>query len=280
MKEKDLKKEFTSVAIANVAINNVAAIPVQRNISVWKQGQQRVDFQSSANTWGELKSEISSKGFDFDNTRVCEGNTQIDLVNNEAVLPSNFQKRGVTTNDLIIIITSEKKIKSGAITTSDIKEMSYKELKSIIKDIYNDKDQAKVAKDIFGNYTRSTTDELKANLIKWIKKNPYSKPVTPVAEKEKPCKKETKVKEEPKITLKKKSKLSEIQSNLNSGDYKKCDSCDNIECDCSQMQTDFEEAINYIVTGVRLLQGITFAKFQNSLPTDEELAELAKKFQR
>ena len=145
------------------SINNIVAVGVQRNISAFQPGVGRRDFQTNATTYGQLKEELQSQGFDLSNTRVTEGNTQLDLVNDDAVLPINIQKRGQITNDLIIVMTPNARPKSGSI---DVQNASYAELKAEVKALYHG-EQSEEARAHFGNYTQMKTDVMRDLLQEW-----------------------------------------------------------------------------------------------------------------
>lgn len=143
----------------NDSILNIVENVIVRNITAWKADMKRVDFQSNAITWGQLKSELEDKGFTFNNTRVSEGYTSIDLVNDDAVLPVNISRKGTVTNDLVIIMSPQQSIKSG--------NMNYKELKEAIKNASDAvRDQIKA---IEGNYTQMSTEKLQQVYDKYIR---------------------------------------------------------------------------------------------------------------
>ncbi len=147
---------------------------VERVISAWMPGQNRVNFTSNATTYGELKEELIANGFDLENVRVTEGNTQIDLVSDNAQLPTNILRRGSYTNDLIIIMTPQTKIKSGSIGADydvdrriivDLED--YKEMKAFIGTLYNHENEyiKNKARAYFGNYTQLSKVKMRELLI-------------------------------------------------------------------------------------------------------------------
>lgn len=148
----------------NVQTTTENAVITRRTISAWKPGSPRQDFQSTATTWGELKEELLAKGFSLEGVNVTEGNTQLSLVNNDAVLPTNIQKRGQITNDLIIIMTPQTNIKSGMI---NVPGADYFEVRAEVKRIYNDPETREDAKEHFGNYTQVKLANLKELLLEW-----------------------------------------------------------------------------------------------------------------
>jgi hypothetical protein len=136
-------------------------IAVTRRITVWKPGTSRVDFESNATTWGQLRDEIENKGISFAGVKVVEGNTQswIDINDSNFVLPSNINVRGVITNNLIIMLVSSAPIKSGL-------DLSYKDARAIIKERIEE--YGSEAKEHFGNYTHSSTKQLNDLISDWI----------------------------------------------------------------------------------------------------------------
>lgn len=150
-------------------VNNIVAAGIQRNISAFQPGVGRRDFQTNATTYGQLKEELLSQGFNLSNTRVTEGNTQLDLVNNDAILPVNIQKRGQVTNDLIIVMTPNARPKSGSI---DVQNASYAELKAEVKALCHG-EQFEEARALFGNYTQMKTAVLRDLLQEWKASQEY-----------------------------------------------------------------------------------------------------------
>lgn len=151
---------MNNLAVVNTAVGTL----VSRTISAWKPGQARQDFTSTATTYGQLKQELIEKGFDLSNTRVTEGNTQVDLVNEGALLPTNISRRGQLTNDLIIIMTPQTQIKSGSGDS-----YTYAEARTEIREIYNSSNNYinALAKQHFGNYTHLTKNALINKLELW-----------------------------------------------------------------------------------------------------------------
>lgn len=151
---------MNNLSVVNTAVGTV----VSRTISAWKPGQVRQDFVSTATTYGQLRQELIEKGFDLTNTRVTEGNTQVDLVNEGALLPTNISRRGQLTNDLIIIMTPQTQIKSGSGDS-----YTYIEARTEVKEIYNSPNSyiRTLAKQHFGNYTHLTKNALINKLELW-----------------------------------------------------------------------------------------------------------------
>lgn len=222
-------------------VNNIVAAGVQRNISAFQPGVGRRDFQTNATTYGQLKEELQSQGFDLSNTRVTEGNTQLDLVNDDAVLPVNIQKRGQITNDLIIVMTPNARPKSGSI---DVQNASYAELKAIVKALYHG-DQSEEARAHFGNYTQLKTADMRDLLQEWQASQRYSADT---------------------------AKFEEVRSKLESGDFEVL----TIEIN----QNIYNEALKYILYGVTLLQNKIITVGSSEAPSTEELEDLVEKFTR
>lgn len=222
-------------------VNNIVAAGVQRNISAFQPGVGRRDFQTNATTYGQLKEELQSQGFDLSNTRVTEGNTQLDLVNDDAVLPINIQKRGQITNDLIIVMTPNARPKSGSI---DVQNASYAELRAEVKALYHG-DQSEEARAHFGNYTQLKTADMRDLLQEWQASQRYSADT---------------------------AKFEEVRSKLESGDFEIL----TIEIN----QNIYNEALKYILYGVSLLQNKIITVGSSEAPTTEELEDLVEKFTR
>lgn len=223
------------------SINNIVSVRVQRNISAFQPGVGRKDFQSSASTYGQLKEELIAQGFDLSNTRVTEGNTQLDLVNDDAVLPVNIQKRGQVTNDLIIVMTPNARPKSGSI---DVQNASYAELKAEVKALCHG-EHSKEARAHFGNYTQMKTAVMRDLLQEWQSSQ-----------------------ESPVNTF----KFEEVRSKLESGDFEVL----TIGID----RNIYNEALKYIFHGITLLQNKVISLSSTKAPSTEELEALVEKFTR
>ncbi len=222
-------------------VNNTVAVGVQRNISAFQPGVGRRDFQTNATTYGQLKEELQSQGFDLSNTRVTEGNTQLDLVNDDAVLPTNIQKRGQVTNDLIIVMTPNARPKSGSI---DVQNASYAELKAEVKALYHG-EQSEEARAHFGNYTQMKAAVMRDLLQEW---QVYQESQADTA------------------------KFEEVRSKLESGDFEVLTTEVN--------QNIYNEALKHILYGVTLLQNEVITWGSMEAPSTEELEALVEKFTR
>ncbi len=223
------------------SINNIVSVRVQRNISAFQPGVGRRDFQSSASTYGQLKEELLAQGFNLSNTRVTEGNTQLDLVNDDAVLPVNIQKRGQVTNDLIIVMTPNARPKSGSI---DVQNASYAELRAEVKALCHGK-RSKEARAHFGNYTQMKTAVMRDLLQEWQASH-----------------------ESTANTF----KFEEVRSKLESGDFEVL----TIGID----RNIYNEALKYIFHGITLLQNKVISLSSTKAPSTEELEALVEKFTR
>lgn len=266
-----------------LTVNSAVAIPVKRTISAWRTGLQREDFESTATTWGELKKELVGKGFNFTNVDVTEGNTQIGLVHDAAILPTNIQRRGETTNDLIIIMTTNKNIKSGM---KNYVNVPYKELKTEIKDLCNnvDKSLATRAKNHFGNYTQMSTTTMQVKLSLWHKAVDGIPEVPEIVSKPVASKILTKSSRKAKKEVVTPEEKAKIQEDLENGNYANvpANPVETLEQELvnklAEIQKQYNEALEYIFVGAKLLQNIVFDTFKRDLPTDDELEEMARKF--
>lgn len=88
---------------------------MQREIQVIANSQNKNEiYMSNAETLGELKAELINKGYQVEDMDIKEGKSRTDLTDEMTLLPSNFNYKGVETNDLVIMITPRNtKIKSG-----------------------------------------------------------------------------------------------------------------------------------------------------------------------
>jgi hypothetical protein len=94
----------------------------QRTITVMStKTQQRVSFQSTATTLGELKNELRAQGIDYTDMTFFEGLSKVELKSDDSLLPHDIPYKGQVTNDLFFMLTnSEKKIKSGGMSRKDM----------------------------------------------------------------------------------------------------------------------------------------------------------------
>lgn len=114
--------------------------------------QKKYVVESDATTLGQLKELMSSKGIDFDNMTFYEGLSKTELNHDDSVLPSNIERNGQTTNELVFMLTNiNKKIESGALSV--IRAAAYKEIQ--------DRGLQEMVKHHFGrNYTQLNTAAL------------------------------------------------------------------------------------------------------------------------
>lgn len=79
-------------------------------------------FSSTANTLGELKADMRREGINPDGMAIQEGLTKTELRGDDStVLPHDVPYKGGTTNNLVFRLTqTEKRIKSGAMTRSEV----------------------------------------------------------------------------------------------------------------------------------------------------------------
>lgn len=72
-------------------------------------------IQSEATTLGELKSEMSNAGIDYEDMAFYEGHMRAELKDDASPLPTNIPYKGRTVNDLVFMLTvPDKKVASGA----------------------------------------------------------------------------------------------------------------------------------------------------------------------
>lgn len=130
-------------------------------------------FTSNANTLGELKTEMTAQGIDYNGMDFMEGITHTQMIDDAAILPSNVQYKGRTTNNLVFMLSAtNKNIRSGAYTRQEcytkVKEMN---LQDIVKSTAGK------------NFTQVSTDVLNDIITKCEKKE-EKKCVVPTDRKE------------------------------------------------------------------------------------------------
>lgn len=126
---------------------------MQREIQVIANSQNKNEvYMSNAETLGELKAELINKGYEVEGMDIKEGKSRTDLRDELTPLPSNFNYKGVETNDLVIMITPRNtKIKSGMYTRQEL----YAKVKE-----YNL--QSKCVEEFGKNFTQCKTADLAA----------------------------------------------------------------------------------------------------------------------
>lgn len=120
------------------------------------KGKKKSVVETTAQTWGELKTQLSSEGIETSGMKSIIGETQLSLESTKAVLPDY---------DFVLFL-SPVKVKSGCDINPET--MSYKECKEFIKaEIAGEPD----AKDFFGNYTIMSTSQMRTLINNWLDEN-------------------------------------------------------------------------------------------------------------
>ena len=85
------------------------------------ENQTRVAFESEANTVAELLQELDSRNINYRDKILFEGisHSTIETSVPDGILPHGNTYRGTVTDDLVIMITAGKKIKSGMVDLND-----------------------------------------------------------------------------------------------------------------------------------------------------------------
>lgn len=88
-----------------------------RTITVYStKTNVKTTIMSTAETLGELKTELRANGVDFEDMTFFEGVSRTELVDDNSALPKDIMYKGTRTNNLAFMLTnSNKKIKSGAL---------------------------------------------------------------------------------------------------------------------------------------------------------------------
>lgn len=168
---------------------NAMALNLIRTITAFQTGVGRKTFTSSAVTFADLKPELIAQGFDLNNMRVLEGNTNLDLINDNAILPTNIERRGQITNDLTIVMAPIARPKSGADeetgdTTADNEDPQYdftkdglkitllgvsrKDLIALVKEYLGVPIVSGIVKAYFGSYQSIPTKKLKEMVVEFL----------------------------------------------------------------------------------------------------------------
>ena len=113
------------------------------------KGRKQSVVNTTSTTWGELKSVLSAEGIETDNMKAIIGENQVTLESSKAVLPVDF--------DFTLFLTPIK-VKNGV----DVASMTYKECREFIK--------ANGGVEVFGNYTRFSTEEARAQIANFLGK--------------------------------------------------------------------------------------------------------------
>lgn len=116
--------------------------------------QTKSVIMSSATTLSELKNDFRANNIDYTDMAFYEGVSKTELKTDESYLPHDIPYKGTNTNELVIMLTnSNKKIKSGAMTRSEV----FSTIKSMGL-------QSVCVKKFNKNFTQCKTDDL-VNLI-------------------------------------------------------------------------------------------------------------------
>lgn len=112
------------------------------------QSQSRFKLHTDVKTFGELKELLLEKGINLDNVTVTEGISKTSFVSDDSLLPKDQLYKGRKTNELLILITPNKKIKLG-LSRQDV-----------LKYIKNEGLQGAINEHFGKNYTNVSTAEL------------------------------------------------------------------------------------------------------------------------
>ena len=112
--------------------------PIERKVTVWTPGSNGIiSFTTTATTFGEIREElkkyISLERLEYKQNRFIEGNSQISFEGDEAPLPTNISTSKGITNDLAIILTPSKNVKSGtkSLNLRARREAAYAKIKAL-----------------------------------------------------------------------------------------------------------------------------------------------------
>ena len=112
------------------------------------QSQSRFKLHTDVETFGELKELLLEKGINLDNVTVTEGISKTSFVSDGSLLPKDQLYKGRKTNELLILITPNKKIKLGLSRQDVLKHIKNEGLQGVIKEHFGK------------NYTNVSTAEL------------------------------------------------------------------------------------------------------------------------
>jgi hypothetical protein len=122
-----------------------------RKIKIYSTATGIAVVDSDATNWGQLKNELTNKGYSVSNMTAVENKNNSNLELDEAVLPDGE----------FVLMLAPKKTKSGG--------LSYSEIRQQIKQAFED--DKKAAHEHFNagnkNYTNKSKDELEALLLSW-----------------------------------------------------------------------------------------------------------------
>lgn len=112
------------------------------------QSQSRFKLHTDVETFGELKTLLLEKGINLENVTVTEGISKTSFVSDDSLLPKDQLYKGRKTNELLILITPNKKIKLGLSRQDVLKHIKNEGLQGAIKEHFGK------------NYTNVSTAEL------------------------------------------------------------------------------------------------------------------------
>jgi|694.fasta_scaffold100901_3 hypothetical protein len=122
-----------------------------RKIKIYSTATGIAVVDSNATNWGQLKNELTNKGYSVSDMTAVENKNNSNLELDEAVLPDGE----------FVLMLAPKKTKSGG--------LSYSEIRLQIKQAFED--DKKAAHEHFNagnkNYTNKSKDELEALLLSW-----------------------------------------------------------------------------------------------------------------
>jgi hypothetical protein len=128
---------------------------------------KKVEINTAATTFGELKSAAIAAGINISNKDWLEGITKSSPRSDDALLPTNVNYHGTITNNLVYMLTNtNKQIRSGAMNRAEIIQfIKGHSLEGVVKSTYGK------------NYTNCSTMDLQKIVDKELKKAPATKPV-------------------------------------------------------------------------------------------------------
>ena len=107
-------------------------------VTVADNNSRPVTFKTVAKTLGELKSELKTRGINYDNKVFREGNSVTELLNDETLLP-RFKGDKPLTELFIMLTTAKKNVSSGI----DPEKMSRMELIAACTKLVQEKPEIK-----------------------------------------------------------------------------------------------------------------------------------------
>jgi hypothetical protein len=148
-------------------------------IIVDSSSNNKVEVNTDATTFGELKRAARAAGISYEGKDWLEGLTKTTPMSDDSLLPTNVSYKGTVTNNLVYMLTNtNKKIKSG---------MDRKEIYSEVKRLgIADSIKSKYGKNFTQVSSADLEKEVKAIVNKNIKKNKAVSPIKNVAAPAKP----------------------------------------------------------------------------------------------